>query len=334
MSGPPAFVTGASGFLGRKLVAALAAAGREVFVLGHRRPLGAPQPGITVVEGALEDPAAWRPALAAGCTVFHLAAVRAAPGVRRAELLRINSEAAGALAAAALAARAGRFVLVSTAWTHGSSGAAGRPRSEEDPPEALALASAYVASKVEGARRIAEAAARGLPAVTVSPGIVFGLPLPGSANRLAAHARRVLASRLAPTIGAGRRLRSVVCGDDVVAGLLAAERAGEPGREYVLVGGDLSHRGFDRAVLAAAGRRGIAPRVPAGAVRRAARVVDGLAGYDRGSGYRAAVEALDAEWRFDGARAARELGFRPTPLAESIGRMVRGLLAADGEAPA
>ena len=73
-----AFVTGASGFLGRHLVRSLLAQGRRVRALC--RPGSATLPiadgnAASVVEGDLENPHSYRSALTDRMNVFHLAAV-------------------------------------------------------------------------------------------------------------------------------------------------------------------------------------------------------------------------------------------------------------------
>jgi nucleoside-diphosphate-sugar epimerase len=54
----------------------------------------------------------------------------------------------------------------------------------------------------------------------------------------------------------------------------------------------------------------------------AAWAADRLRGYDQGCGYTTAVRTLLSDWRFHCGKASRELGFRPTPLAEALTRTI------------
>jgi len=90
MTGSRVFVTGATGFIGARLVAALEAAGAEVHALSRSAPA---EPGITWHRGDLLDPASLRASLSAArpSVVFHLAAYGARPGERdRQRMLDVN----------------------------------------------------------------------------------------------------------------------------------------------------------------------------------------------------------------------------------------------------
>lgn len=318
----PAFVTGASGFLGRPLVAALLAAGRPVTAL-CRRPDDlagfSASPLLRVVEADLRQPESWRPHLQPGMSVFHLAAVRNGPAVSSWEMEEVNVGATLALARQAAEVGAARFVHAATALIYGPSN--GRPQTEAD-GTAGALG-AYARSKAAAVHGLRELARAGLPAVVACPTLVYGPDAPGHPNRLTSEMRRLLRTRLAVRLGDGQADRNLVHVDDVVRGLLLAEERGEPGEELILGGEDVSTRDFSRLVLAQAGLR---PRaalpVPAVLARAAARAADRLRGYDPGCGYAAAVRTLGLSWRFSSERARRRLGYEPLSLAEGLGRTI------------
>lgn len=103
-------ITGASGFIGRRFLAALDRSSfREVTCLV--RDAGA-LPGERVIVGRLEDPASYASALHADSTVVHLAAAtgKAAPATYEA----VNVEGTSRLVAACRQAGTRRFVFVST----------------------------------------------------------------------------------------------------------------------------------------------------------------------------------------------------------------------------
>lgn len=161
-------VTGASGFVGRHLVAHLRAAGRDV------RPVvrTAASHGAQIAD--LEDTAAWPTVLEGADTLVHLAAHNPRRGSRAAAdgaaFRRINVEATGRLAAAAAAAGLARFVFVSSVRVYGDAGR--EPLTEDD---AARPADPYGASKRDGEMAIAGALADGPTDFAIlRPPVVYG----------------------------------------------------------------------------------------------------------------------------------------------------------------
>jgi dihydroflavonol-4-reductase len=264
------------------------------------------------LSGDLRDPSSYSPWLAAGDSVFHLAAVRNHPRVRIRDMEEVNVRATTELARRSLEAGVGRFVHVSTALSHGSFGA-------------------YADSKARAVEEVRRLAAEGLQAVTVCPTIVFGPDHPSHPNRITSEIRRLLRQRVVLVLAGGRQARNLVYVDDVVRGLLAAERCGAVGAEYLLGGEEIAPRDFGRLVLSLAGLRPLATlSLPAGPALAAARIADRWQKSDAGSGYTTAVQVLLREWRFSSDRARRDLEYRPLPLAEGLSRTIEGLRGSNG----
>jgi dihydroflavonol-4-reductase len=324
-----ALVTGASGFLGRHLVRALLEAGRPVIALcrdsSALAALQSSQPSLRIVSGDLREPASYAPWLAAGTSVFHLAAVRNHPRARVRDMEEGNVRATAELARRSLEAGVGRFIQVSTVLAHGPS----------DVPSEDAPLGAYAESKARADREVRRLAAEGLPAVIVRPAIVFGPDHPSHPNRVTSEIRRLLRQRVIRVVAGGRQARNLVYVEDVVRGLLAADAArhcGAMGEEYVLGGEEIAPRDFGRLVLSLAGLRPAATlSLPAGPALALARTADRLRGSDTGSGYAIAVQVLLHEWRFSSDRAARDLEYRPLSVAEGLARTIEWLRAMDHE---
>ena len=112
-SGGPALVTGGTGFLGRRLVERLLAAGRPVTVLGRTPAPDLEQRGVRFVRASLDDAAAVQAACAGIGTVFHVAAKVGVWG-RYDDFFRTNVLGTRALLAGCQAHGVPRFVHTST----------------------------------------------------------------------------------------------------------------------------------------------------------------------------------------------------------------------------
>jgi dihydroflavonol-4-reductase len=318
-----ALVTGAAGFLGRPLVRALLDEGRPV--LAFCRDASAlsdlRHPALRVVSGDLRDSSSWRPLLREAASVFHLAAVRNLPASRARDMEEVNVTATVDLARRAGEAGVARFVNVASALMYGPSD--GTARTEADgivPERTLGL---YAWSRAVAALEIRQLAVdQGLPAVTACPGLVFGPDHPSHPNRVTAEIRRLLRRRRALLVAGGRMPRNLVYVDDVVRGLLAAERRGLPGEAYILGGEELAHRELAELVFTQAGIRGRLLSMPAGMAFAMAALADGLRRSDPGCGYATGLRMLLRAWRFDSGKARRDLGYEPRPFAEGLARTI------------
>ncbi len=324
-------VTGASGFLGRPLVAALLDQGREVVALS-RRPQAladlAPRRGLELRGADLLDETSWRDALAPGSTVFHLAAARRHPRARAVDLRAVNCDATLALARASAERGVARLVHVASALAFGPADRG--PRREAD-GVGPAAGDAYGESRAAAISGLAPIVARGLDAVTLCPAVVYGPDHPSHPNRTTREIRRLLRTRIELLPAGGAPRRELVFRDDVIAALLAAEERGERGDVLLLGGEAAAQRDFNRRVFAAAGLR---PRlrlvVPRPLVAAACGAADRLLGLGRGCGYTGALATFEREWRFDCAAARDRLGYRVTALDEGVARTVAWLRSREG----
>jgi nucleoside-diphosphate-sugar epimerase len=282
-------VTGASGFIGRVLCAALAERGHQVSALVRRS--GSEPAGTRPVLADLEDGERLRRALreAKPECVIHLAAEIASQR-DAAKVNEVNVHGTRRLLDACLALADGdpgagpRFVFASTVVT---GEAAGALLSENRP---LPVQTPYGRSKQEGERLVRES---GLPAVVLRPSHVYG---PGGwyADELIARLRQP--GRFA-VIGSGRNLWDVVHVADVAdACVLAIERA-PAGSTYHLADDEpISYYEF-MALTAQALGLGAPRRIPAALARL-------VAGNN-------AVDAVVRSARSCNRKAKQELGWQP-----------------------
>lgn len=322
-----ALVTGASGFLGRRLVGELARRGRRVVALVRSPPASDELRGPRV-ERVRGDLFALRPAdVPRGATLFHLAAARVQPRVDRDEMLRVNRDGALHVARVARDGGASRLVYVSTALVFGPSG--GAPADEGSDFTAWGRSHPYVASRILALEALGEEMRGDLEVATVFPTLVYGPDHPSHPNAMAAQMRRLARGRLGWRVAGWSARRDLVHVDDVVAGMLGAEERAPAGSGLILGGEDLSPEQFRRRVLAALARRMPLLPLPAALVRAAARIADRLLLPRRALGYAARLRMLEQEWRFSSARAAALIGYRP----RTFDRGLRQTLAELGLAP-
>jgi nucleoside-diphosphate-sugar epimerase len=202
-------VTGASGFVGRALVIALATSGHEVRAATRRRlgPFDFPA-GVEIMPHAdLASPIDWLPLLANVDAVVHLAGIaHVGSDVPDALYDRVNHVATAELAAAANRTGVQRFVFVSSVRAQ-SGPIADHVLTEADEPRPT---DAYGRSKLA-----AEAAVRAsdVPFAILRPVLIYG---PGVKGNFAALAQ--LASLPLPLpFGSFHNKRSLLSNDNLVA---------------------------------------------------------------------------------------------------------------------
>jgi nucleoside-diphosphate-sugar epimerase len=290
-------VTGASGFVGRAVMARLAGDGHAVRA-AVRRPMR-DWPGVVedVIVGDLTPTTRWHDALASVDTVIHLAArvhvMHDAAADPLAEFRRVNVEGTLNLARQAAAAGVSRFVFVSSVKVHGEAGTF----TEADLP---APADAYGVSKheaEEGLRRIA--ADTGLEVAILRPPLVYG---PGvKANFLSMM--RIVARGIPLPFGAVRNRRSLIALDNLVDVVLVCAVHPAAANQTFLVsdGEDLSTPDLIRRLARAMGRPARLVPVPMSLLSAGAAIV----------GRRAVAQRLFESLRVDIAKVRATLGWTP-----------------------
>ena len=316
----PVLVTGATGFMGRVLVARLLEEGRAVRVL-ERRPSDAFD-GLTVerVTGDVTQPETLAAACAGTEVVFNLAGVLSYDAKDEASLQAVNVEGLANVLAAARQAESGRVVHVSSVAAVGFTDDPPRPLSEASPFPQGAWHNRYARTKRLGEETAFRAAADGQDVVVACPGFLLG---PGDVNRINTFVvEEYLRGLLRTTVAGGI---SSVDVRDVAAGLLAVESRGVSGQRYILTSedGNLTHREFFALAGEVDGKRRRTFELPpallgAGArIGRALRLPVPLSPEE--------IEAACHYWYVTPARAMNELGFRPRPVREGMEATVRYL---------
>ena len=273
------FVTGATGFIGGRLVEHLTCAGHEVTALVRSEASGLPD-SVAIVRGRLEDDVdTLGRAMCGHDVLFHLAACISFDPRRLPELLRVNAEGTDRVLAAARRGSVSRTVVVSSACTIGLAGRADCVLDEETPFDSrLADRNPYLRSKHVCEQHAVTAARAGQWVSIVNPTTVFGAGDRSLNSGTLVH--KTATSRVMPVPPGGSNVVDV---DDVAAGIAAAAERGRSGVRYILGGDNLRFSQIVDRIAAVVGRRprlirlGSAMRLPMSA---AAWVVQRLTGSD------------------------------------------------------
>lgn len=265
-------VTGASGFVGRAVVAHFLAQGWAVRASSRSPVLDWPVGVEASHIGDTLDAQAWRAGVAGVDSVVHCAArvhvLREQAADPLGDFRQANVQATQALAQAALNAGVRRFVFVSSVGVNGAQ-TGERPFRADDPP---APHSPYAQSKLEAERALrALTQGQALQAVVVRPPLVYGPGAPGNFARMLAALRRGLPLPL----GAIDNRRSLVAIDNLTSLLHAcATHPQAVGNTFMVSDGeDLSTTQLLQRLGQALGRPARLIPVPATLLRAAAAML-------------------------------------------------------------
>lgn len=312
---PPrrALITGATGFVGRHLVPALARAGFRVRALVRDRRQAVALDDVELFEGDLLRPETLSGLEERVDVVVHCASLLGKWGVAESLLHEVNVRAAAGL----LRRFAGRNL---ECFVHLSAGGVTGPLRDGVVDERYACqpATAYERTKLLGEREILELSRKlEIPAVVVRPTFTYG---PGDPHKLALF-RAVQRGRYA-FIGDGLSVNHPVFVDDLVAGILLLIERGRPGEVYI-IGGErpVTKRELVQTIAEVLGVKPPSWRIPVWCARLAALGSEFLG---RTFNFeplltRSRVMMMADSFGYSIAKARDELGYRPqTGLREGI----------------
>jgi dihydroflavonol-4-reductase len=316
------FLTGGSGLIGGALLARLRERGDTVVALARSERAAAALDGAEIVRGDVLDEDAMAAGMQGCELVYHVAGINTLCPDDPAAMFHVNVRGPETVVRAAARAGVPRVVNTSSAASIGE--AKGTTGSEDSPHRGWYL-STYERTKREGEIAAFAAAERtGVEVVAVNPSSVQG---PGRSSGTG----RILIAYLNGKLRAfvDTRISLIDIRDCIEGHLLAGER-GRPGERYLLNGAALTSR---EALEIMAGLTGVDDRVvflPPGVATAAAAAAE--------RGFRLArrkppvcremVRTMLHGHRYDGSRAARELGLEYAPVRETLARTVEWALGA------
>ena len=309
-------VTGASGFLGSAIAAALRARGHAVRVLV--RP-SSPRTNVDsadiVCEGDLRDRASLASALKGARFLFHAAADYRLWSRNPDEILRNNVEGTRLVMEEALKAGVERIVYTSSVATLKL--ADGALSTEDNPLAEGEGIGPYKRSKV-AAERLVEAMIQrnGLPAVIVNPSTPIGPRdvKPTPTGRIIVEAA---SGRMPAFVDTGLNLAHV---DDVAAGHLAALDRGRIGERYILGGENVTLSDMLADIARLVGRRPPTVKLPRTLLYPLAYGAEALASLSGVEPFLTMDGLRMSRHRmfFDDSKARAELGYASRPYREGL----------------
>jgi farnesol dehydrogenase len=330
MAGGPILLTGGTGYLGRWILRALRERGRAVRLLA-RDPEACKDlagPGVAVVRGDVTD----RDSLDAACrgieSAVHAAATVSTWEKDREVFDRVNVQGFRSCALAAAQAGAGRILHVSTIFVFGPTD--GITGDETLPVRAdREFHTDYERTKTLAEIEARELATRGLPLVTVYPGILYGPGPVRQANLVTSLVIDAAAGKLPGLPGGGKRRWCFAPVEDVAEGVVLALDKGKVGERFVLGGENATLRELFDLIESKGG-----PAVPRKSVPFAALAAVGAAGEfaarfggPRPKITRGAASMFRHDWAFSSRRAERALGWKARPAADAVAALLVHLRA-------
>jgi nucleoside-diphosphate-sugar epimerase len=315
----PIFITGSTGFIGKRLVQYLISRGESLHLLA-RDPARAKElehPSVKIFKGDITDRASMEVAMQGCDRVIHLASFvdlwSKDPGLP----FQLNVAGTDNVLRAALKSGVKRVVCMSTAGTIGPS--AGAPM-DEDSIRTVPFFAEYESSKFMGEERALRYSDSGIEVVIVNPTRVFG---PGELTKnngwvKLMHMYLYKGRTVIP--GKGDRTGNYVYVDDVVKGTVLALEKGRNGERYILGGDNVTLNEFFEIVKTESGKKAGIWHIPLFVIFGVARFQDWKARWFKRPplltmGY---ARRYLADWSNSVEKARKELGYEPLTLREGI----------------
>lgn len=314
------FITGGTGFIGRKLVKKLLYRRESVHLLSrkHSDLRGLQRGGVKIFYGDVTNEESLRPAMQDCQRVFHLAAYARNWARHPSVYYRVNIEGFRNVAEIALDNKIEKIVFTSSAMTFG-------PTSEQIGNEKMSRKPKVFFTEYEKTKYLAEIESeklleKSLPLVIVNPTRVYGPGKMTEGNSVTRMIEMYIHGRFPIILGKGLEIGNYVYIDDVVDGHLKAMSKGKIGQKYILGGENSSLNHFFSLLSHLSGKKPPPIHIPPNLAKLFAKV-EKFKAMIMGTyplittGW---VETFLRNWAFSSEKAISELGYCFTGLKQGL----------------
>lgn len=320
-------VTGATGFIGSRLVEALTGHGFQVNVLvrsPHKIDAQINE-NVNIFQGDVLDTEKINLAMKDCDAVFHLAAFA---GIWSKDVLlpyKINVTGTKNVLEAAVNNQIRKVVFTSSAGTLAPS--SGNVPVDENTPLPPGYHTDYERSKLQAEQLCSEYADRGLEVIIVNPTRVFGPGPLNKSNSVTIMIKNYLNGKWRFLPGNGQSIGNYAFIDDVVNGHILAMQVGKTGEKYILGGTNLSFNEFFNTLAETSGKDYRLFNLPFPLIRAFSEVELFLA---KTTGKKPLITPSWANRYRENRlvscqKATEELGYRITPLQTAFETTIRSL---------
>jgi nucleoside-diphosphate-sugar epimerase len=317
-------VTGASGFIGRKLCFALAEMGYDVIALCRNvdHPFLIQHRNIQFIKGDVLDSESLERAMKDCYQVYHTAAMAKMWCKNEQDFYDVNVIGTRNVLHCALKVSVERVVHTSTCGVWGPT--LNLPVSEND-PRAVGFPISYERTKYLAELEVKEFVKKGLEVVIVNPSRVYGDGPITDSNTVSKMVTGYINGTWHFIPGDGKAIANYAFVDDVVDGHIAAMQNGRNGERYILGGNDVSFNGFFGTLRHITGKRRNLYKIPVGIIKAYS-----LLEYLKSKLFNLTpfflpefADRLKCNQQYSSNKAIAELNYQITPFAIGLGKTIK-----------
>jgi len=313
------FITGATGYIGQKLVTRLINEGHYIHALCRAKPDGKlfENNRIRIFEGDLLNTSKIDEAMKGCDQVYHMAAYARVWAKNPRTFFDINVRGTVNVLDAALQHGVKKVVVTSTGGTYGPSN--GKPITEAS-LRTVDFYNEYESSKFIAEERVNQYVCRGLNAVIVHPLRVYGPGVQTASNAISNLIKRYVSGEwhIIPDDGNSMGCFSYI--DDVVTGHMLAMEKGKAGEKYILGGENLSFNTFFSLLKRKSEKKYLLVKVPVPLMMVYGWQEEMMATLFGRTPLVTTkwIRKYNIDFSFSSEKAIRELGYKITPFEQGL----------------